>query len=346
MTRPRGRGKASAAKALAKPPRRPRAVKNEANKVLRKEARRKLGTLARNLVLPPTLRRYEVCCTIFFRWLVAAMVRLPAGADGMDEVLCQYVEQSWQEGDSQSTVRFTLAGMEFFVRGVRGRLNGAWALMKAWKLKELPSRAPPLIELHLHAIAGWLLQAGEMRLAIACYFAYHSIVRMAEMFTLTNANVSFGDDGEWASCHLGITKGSARRGTTDTAYVDVPWLTTALRLLTKMGQSGDLLFGTSAPRFRKRFGQAIAALGLESKGLAAYSLKRGGATSMFRACGQYDKVCERGHWGNVRTARIYINDGLAMLAQMESTAAELERLQPFVTTARQALQCEPLWKPT
>ena len=52
-------------------------------------------------------------------------------------------------------------------------------------------------------------------------------------------------------------------------------------------------------------------------GFKPYSLRRGGATSHFIACGSLDVVMLRGRWAQARTARVYITT--AMLALSESS---------------------------
>ena len=42
-----------------------------------------------------------------------------------------------------------------------------------------------------------------------------------------------------------------------------------------------------------------------------YSVRRGGATAHFVQDGSLDITCERGRWGNMKTARVYVNTALA-----------------------------------
>ena len=59
------------------------------------------------------------------------------------------------------------------------------------------------------------------------------------------------------------------------------------------------------------------ALGLAGKNFQLYSLRTGGATDLFRSCGSFDEVTDRGRWKNVRTARLYIDGALQDLAEFE-----------------------------
>ena len=71
---------------------------------------------------------------------------------------------------------------------------------------------------------------------------------------------------------------------------------------------------------RKKFKDLISELGLTCKNLQFYSLRREGATKVFRQSGSFDEVTDRGHWRNVRTARLYVDSALQDLAQLEPAA--------------------------
>ena len=59
-----------------------------------------------------------------------------------------------------------------------------------------------------------------------------------------------------------------------------------------------------------------------------YSLRRGGATSLFVKVGSLDRVLLLGRWTAVKTAKIYLNSGLAMLTDLE---VPFRLLRPFHT---------------
>ena len=54
-----------------------------------------------------------------------------------------------------------------------------------------------------------------------------------------------------------------------------------------------------------------------------YSLRRGGATDEFATNGNYDLLTERGRWASVRTAKIYVNQAMAELSTIQTTAAQM-----------------------
>ena len=69
--------------------------------------------------------------------------------------------------------------------------------------------------------------------------------------------------------------------------------------------------------WRNLFSECIQKLKLDKWEFRPYSLRRGGATHLFVKGGSLDKVLLAGRWTALKTARIYINSGLAMLTEIQ-----------------------------
>ena len=74
------------------------------------------------------------------------------------------------------------------------------------------------------------------------------------------------------------------------------------------------------------FQTTVEALGLEQYQYRPYSLRRGGATFYFQRHGQLDRLLLQGRWQSSKTARLYINSGLAILAETELNLAPHARM--------------------
>ena len=68
--------------------------------------------------------------------------------------------------------------------------------------------------------------------------------------------------------------------------------------------------------FRAAFQRACVACGFTDCRFKPYSLRRGGATHLF-ITKSYSQVCQAGRWSAERTVRIYIQDSLAVLSDMQ-----------------------------
>ena len=85
------------------------------------------------------------------------------------------------------------------------------------------------------------------------------------------------------------------------------WKTTAL--------PGDPLYPDGPVVFRREFPSLLRIFKLDTQEYKPYSLRRGGATHHFRVRGSLSLTTLRGRWSAEKTARIYINDGLATLSE-------------------------------
>ena len=90
--------------------------------------------------------------------------------------------------------------------------------------------------------------------------------------------------------------------------------------------------------WRALFTKATEALKLNDLHFRPYSLRRGGATFWFNQHGSFDKLLVQGRWAAARTARVYLNDGLAQLADMSLSNSVLI---PYVNLYRRSPNLEP-----
>ncbi|CAK0893795.1 unnamed protein product, partial [Prorocentrum cordatum] len=96
---------------------------------------------------------------------------------------------------------------------------------------------------------------------------------------------------------------------------------------------GDLLPGerllqaVRACTFLRQFSRALEVLKLDAGVFSPYSLRRGGATFDFRSHGRMEKTLMRGRWQSSQTAKLYIQEGLANLAEFELTDQQLQLLE-------------------
>ena len=104
---------------------------------------------------------------------------------------------------------------------------------------------------------------------------------------------------------LGLTKGGQRQGALESAALGVEG---PLRLLWKWEKT--------------------------CKALRPYSLRRGGATHWFRH-GSLDKLMLQGRWAVPKTAKVYINEGLAILAEID---VPVSLLKPYLSNYRAAIR--------
>ena len=97
---------------------------------------------------------------------------------------------------------------------------------------------------------------------------------------------------------------------------DLPWLAAALKALSKT-KRGPTALDVTATEFRRIYKDAVQGVNCGDWGFMPYSLRRGGATDLWRKTGALSRVTLRGRWQHATTARVYVNDGLATFSGAE-----------------------------
>lgn len=316
MTKQRGQG-------------RPRAVLAKPTRIQRIDERQRAGQLKELLVGKATATRYVSAMKKFFEWCRVFSRSLPGDYYSFDGLLCEYIEYLWEHGDGRSLACDTLSGLQCPTTGrtfLKGHLRGAWALTRAWQRHELPARAPPLPSMFVFALAQWLVQSKAPDVAAAIILGYHCVLRTGELLKLVAGDFVFSDNLDSAVVDLGLTKSGSRRGVKESITITQAWIVKLLRAATLSSLASAPLVQGGSYRLRRLFAAGLTALQLTEFGFKPYSLRRGGATELWRITGNMGLVTQRGRWAHQSTARIYVNDGLAVLSEIVIDKSHREQL--------------------
>jgi len=272
--------------------------------------RQKVGRLRSTLIKAATLRAYTSACAWFF------MLGIDYGDDewDLDSAVGDAIELAWDSGLSRALVGNLICGLEHFVNPLRGKLKESWRLWKVWGQREVPSRAPPLSGRATLAICWYMWVWGYAEAAMLTYLGFHRFMRTMEFLGLRANQLTFGKN----KVHIGLmsSKGAQRRGIIEGVTVDDPWLVMQLRLCCRKLWPGDLILPITSRQYRALFDAAVAGLGL-TPDFKPYSLRRGGASQHFQRTGNLDVTMEIGRWGNVQTAKTYVNVALMDLVTIQ-----------------------------
>ena len=293
----------------------------------RVEVRKKLGTLKSLTVQPKTKARYKLALDGFFAYLSREGLSLPKKRDHMDPMVSDYLEELWANGSSRSEASNFLAGLQDFEPKLKKNLPGSWRLMKTWTVNELPSRAPPLTETLLHAMVGWARFNNHHTFGLSLLLCFYAMLRTGELLAIQSRDIQMTSSTSPAVISLGLTKGGMRQGAPESVTIGE---VSVLRALWHWKQHvHPSTYLTSKPhKWRQMFNSCIEGIKIQEWGFRPYSLRRGGATFFFLKHGSLDRILIQGRWTAVRTARIYINSGLALLADLQISP---RLLTPFLT---------------
>ena len=280
----------------------------------RAKQRQALGTLKQLTVQPATRCRYDKATSQFFAFLNKEGLVLPTKRELLDPLVCEYLEYLWSTGVGRAQANDTVAGLQDFQPNLKNHLQGAWRLLRTWSMNEIPNRAPPLPEQVLHAMAGWAFFHGHNTFAVSLVLGFYTMLRSGELMGLKSSQFMTSPSSRQVLVSLGLTKGGKRQGAAESVILGVEQ---GVRLVQhwKTLTTTSTPLATSPAQWRGLFSECLEALGLEKFQFRPYSLRRGGATWWFSKHQNLDKILVQGRWLAQKTARIYINEGLAMLAQ-------------------------------
>ena len=282
----------------------------------RAKIRKQLGTLHSLTVQPVTRARYQQARDAFYEWLRQENLVLPSSAYHLDLVVSDYLEYLWASGQGRSCGSNILAGLQDAQPHLKGKLKMAWRLMKAWVTNEVPNRAPPLPLDALYAMVGYSLFHNDSAFALSLLLGFFGLLRTGELLSVKNRHISVRDAKGPAVISLGLTKSGKRQGAAE--HVTIHMEDVCRRLFQwKKSTKGDSLLAGPAHAWRKRFAEVLDKVGFAKFDFRPYSLRRGGATHFFQLHGSFDRLLTLGRWNAVSTARIYVNDGLAVLAELK-----------------------------
>lgn len=286
----------------------------------RQRLRKSLGSLRSLTVQPATKKRYNLAIDKFLSFLNQEGLQLPKERHRLDALTSEYMEHLWSSGEGRALASDTVAGLQDLDPRLKGQLPCTWRLLKVWHANEVPNRAPPFPQVVIDAIVGYCLLHEKSLFALSILLGFYGMMRTGEVLQLRRNQVELnGPDGP-AILSLGLTKSGKRQGAAESITITVHEV---CRRLWQWKSSSHTYLAPSSSCWRKEFGNILEALGLTSFGFRPYSLRRGGATFWFTKHGSLDRLLLQGRWQAVRTARIYINEGLSVLAEMHVPSHKL-----------------------
>jgi hypothetical protein len=141
----------------------------------------------------------------------------------LDEMVSEFVEQLWEEGEPKSWAGDTLSGLGHFIPACKQFLTGAWRLHSAWGRAELPARALPFTALTAYALIQLAVLEGWIDTAVMLALGFHLFPRSGELFGAKAGDFQIDDNhrGVWS---LPLTKRGQRIGAKESLVITDPWI--------------------------------------------------------------------------------------------------------------------------
>eukprot|EP00973_Karenia_brevis_P065988 9171401-Karenia_brevis.AAC.1 len=113
--------------------------------------------------------------------------------------------------------------------------------------------------------------------------------------------------------YIPLSKSGRRRGVPETILLTDDTAIFALALLSKYIVQKGLILQGSRREFRSEFTRLLKLLHLQHLKLLPYSIRRGGATAHWQRWRNMKYTTELGRWKDLRTARLYLEEGQAQM---------------------------------
>ena len=279
------------------------------------KVRKQLGKLRDLTVQSSTRRRYNLALEAWGKYLVDENIYLPKEIAALDPILADYIEHLWSTGAGRALASDTVAAVQDKQPQTRNRLPSVWRLLKAWSMHEIPNRAPPLPEPALKATVGLSFFRNDYYFGLSLLLGYYGMLRTGELLAIQVSHVTISRERGPAVISLGYTKGGRRAGAAESVTIGVE---SVCRILWKWTQSASKHKNLcpASHVWRKKFNDVLESLNFTKYTFRPYSLRRGGSTFWFGQHSSLDRLCVQGRWASHKTARVYVNEGLALLAEI------------------------------
>ena len=136
------------------------------------------------------------------------------------------------------------------------------------------------------------------------------------MFAVQYSHIALQSDFT-GTLALPWSKIGQQKGAQETVSILIPAIGFLLHKAAHSHPVNVPLLRTTSCSFRAFFARCLEVLGLNAFKYQFYSLRRGGATHLYQLQWQIQDIMVRGRWSDVRTCRIYIQDGVAQLASLQ-----------------------------
>jgi integrase len=197
--------------------------------------------------------------------------------------------------------------------------------MRGWANMEPGTSYPPLTWELACAIAAHVSRKSSFlaKMAIGILLAFDCFLRVSELVNLRREDIVFAGDErignlvgesktEKSATTVMVVIRKAKTGKSQWVELFDPVLIDLLRGLVKITKPGDFLFPMSTNLFRREFKTVCTGLGLSSL-YVPHSLRHGGATRYKHLLKwTIESVMHRGRWASSKSARLYIQAGIAM----------------------------------
>ena len=277
----------------------------------RKRRRATLGGLHELKASKAAQRRYDVAVNYFLWVSIYLHGHLARSDEELDQHCAEFLKLCWSEGEPRWLAADCISGLQYKLQ--RKRLFPvSWNYLSIWDKYELPQRASPVSVGQVMAISGMAFYFGLYEFGVVVALAFSGMLRTAEIWELRGTHISF--EPRKLAMML-MSKTGNRTGHPETVVVDDFLTVQLVRWLMRSKSPMDRLFSENSATFRRLWKWSIEALKLDPRRFQPYGLRRGGACEDWALFMDAGRLCMRGRWQSIKTAKIYAQEALRLREQ-------------------------------
>jgi hypothetical protein len=295
----------------------------------RKRDRQEAGDLMDLLLTKQRAARNRKAATLFLAWARRNKYPLNSCSRTLTTAVVAFILACWHDGESKEVVSSLLQSFKYLMPQNVPVLSLPWRLYRKWAQKELPTQAPAAHRTEAMALAGRAFRQKHWGLGVMILVSFDGFLRTGEFICAVPRQ--FIENQNTMVMELGETKGVQRRGGSEMYVCRDRHLVGLLRTALKKTTAGQPVIGMSAAQFRAWFKRTTQDLGLQSRGLLPYSLRRGGITAAVSQGTPASTVVLRARWHNARVAEVYVREGQQALASLKWNPTTLRLLSEAIS---------------
>jgi integrase len=276
-------------------------------------------------VTDKTSDRYNKCIDKFLHYIDFNNDNATTDEE-FDDLLLDFIHELYESGASRSQAANTLYGINLLLPQLKGKLVRSQQAIRGWNKRAVSISYPPLTWELATVISIQLTRQGNYRAGVGVLLAFDCLLRVSELVGLRREDVADSADRRVSTEMQGmlLRLRQTKTGPNKTVRVLDPAVQLLLRGLVSKTRKGQLLFPFSTDRFRRLLKNTCADLGLSDR-YVPHSLRHGGATRYYHVLNMsMEDVLYRGRWASTKSARRYIQSGVAMAMAEEAPTRILD----------------------
>lgn len=277
-----------------------------------------------------TLRLYRKEVLLFFTHLDVCQQRIPRSYHRLDELVAEYINLLFQEGEALTRAGWLMSGLKRFYPRVRRELTTSQQWYNNWAREHTPTRVTPIPWRVLKAMVGLCVRLEWPRLGLLFLVGFIIFLRTGELLNLQRGDIQPHRRDSVVYLRIAQSK-TFRNAQQSLAHTDPVFADLVSALLGLFpGDAESWVWPYSLSFFCSCLSQVAQFLNVGHLNLVPYSLRRGGATYFYTLTNNLDFVMIRGRWKDATTARIYQDDARATIIRLSLPPTTLALLSRFV----------------